>query len=381
MKWEKIKLGELFQIKHGWAFKGEYFSSEGELIIVTPGNFFEKGGFKQTAGKEKFYLGEFPNEFSLKKDDVIIAMTEQGPGLLGSPAIVPTDGKYLHNQRIGLVNAVDFNKVTPKFIYFLFFTSTVRNEIFGSATGTKVKHTAPKRIYDIQVNIPSVESQRKIASILSAYDDLIENNLKRIKLLEEKAFLRYKGIVKSEKMEEFTIEELADVFMGQSPTSDTYNEVKEGLPFHQGVTNFTNYFVEHKIYCKAPLKIANEGDILFSVRAPVGRINFTNDKICIGRGLCAFRSKKGFQNYFYHQLKEFFFAEDVIGNGAIFNAVTKVELMKVKLKTPSDGVQKEFEKEAQIIYSLILNLTKQNTKLREARDILLPRLMSGEVEV
>lgn len=153
------------------------------------------------------------------------------------------------------------------------------------------------------------------------------------------------------------------------------------MPFHQGVTNFTNYFVEHKIYCKAPLKIAQEGDILFSVRAPVGRINFANDEICIGRGLCAFRSKKGFQNYFYHQLKEFFFAEDVIGNGSIFNAVTKVELMKVKLKTPSESVQQEFENESRKIYILILNLTKQNTKLREARDILLPRLMNGQIEV
>jgi type I restriction enzyme S subunit len=206
--------------------------------------------------------------------------------------------------------------------------------------------------------------------------------LKRIKLLEEKAFLSYKLIVKSEKLEEVTIEELADVVMGQSPTSDTYTtEQEDNLPFHQGVTNFTNYFVENKTYCKTPIKIAEDGDILFSVRAPVGRINFTNDRICIGRGLCAFRSKKGFQNYFFHQLKEFFFTEDVIGNGAIFNAVTKVELMNVKLKTSNDKVQLEFEKEAQVIYNLILNLTKQNTKLREARDILLPRLMNGEIEV
>jgi type I restriction enzyme S subunit len=107
----------------------------------------------------------------------------------------------------------------------------------------------------------------------------------------------------------------------------------------------------------------------------------SNDRICIGRGLCAFRSKQGFQNYFYHQLKDFFFTDDVIGNGAIFNAVTKGELMKVKLSRPSEKIQLEFEKEAQVIYNLILNLTKQNTKLRDARDILLPRLMSGEIEV
>ncbi len=179
------------------------------------------------------------------------------------------------------------------------------------ATGATIKNLGLKAVRDYSFNLPPLPIQHKIATILSAYDDLIENNLKRIKLLEEKAFLSYKTIVKDEKLEELTIEELAYVVMGQSPTSDTYNEENDGLPFHQGVTNFSNYFVEHKIYCKTPIKIAAEGDILFSVRAPVGRINFTNDKICIGRGLCAFRSKKSFQNYFYHQLKEFFFTEDV----------------------------------------------------------------------
>jgi type I restriction enzyme S subunit len=250
------------------------------------------------------------------------------------------------------------------------------------AVGAAQDNLSLEKLLTFKIPTPPLPTQRKIANILSTYDDLIENNLKRVKLLEEKAFANYKLIVQNEKLEEFTIEELANVVMGQSPTSDTYtNEKDDNLPFHQGVTNFSNYFVEHKIYCNSPIKIAEEGDILFSVRAPVGRINFTNEKICIGRGLCAFRSKNGFRNYFYHQLKEFFFAEDVIGNGAIFNAVTKVELMKVRLKTPSENIQKEFEDVAQQMYNMILNLTKQNTKLREARDILLPKLMSGQIEV
>ncbi|MCX6250823.1 MAG: restriction endonuclease subunit S [Bacteroidetes bacterium] len=281
------------------------------------------------------------------------------------------------------VNAVIPNEnYDNDFIYYLLKNNLDKVKGLDSGTSSGRENVSKSAFSSIEVKvIKHLLTQRRIASILSAYDDLIENNLKRIKLLEEKAFMSYKLIVKSEKLEEFTIEELANVVMGQSPTSDTYTDEKDNLPFHQGVTNFTNYFVEHKIYCKAPIKIVEEGDILFSVRAPVGRINFTNDKICIGRGLCAFRSKKGFQNYFYHQLKEFFVTEDVIGNGAIFNAVTKVELMKVKLKTPSDKIQFEFEKDAQVIYNLIRNLTKQNTKLREARDILLPRLMSGEIDV
>ena len=274
------------------------------------------------------------------------------------------------------------DKTDPRFLYYLVSEPRFTAYLVAYEQGANYPAVNPDIIGGKPIEFPPLPIQQKIASILSAYDDLIENNLKRIKLLEEKAFASYKLIVQNEKLEEFTIEELANVVMGQSPTSDTYTDEKEdNLPFHQGVTNFSNYFVEHKIYCKAPIKIAEEGDILFSVRAPVGRLNFTIDKICIGRGLCAFRSKKGFQNYFYHQLKEFFFAEDVIGNGAIFNAVTKVELMKVKLKTPTEKIQKEFEIESQQLYNLILNLTKQNTKLREARDILLPKLMNGQIEV
>jgi type I restriction enzyme S subunit len=384
MSWSQYCLADIIHIKHGYAFKGEFFSEEPtDDILLTPGNFSIGGGFK--ANKLKYYNGEFPVDYILDENDVIVTMTDlsKEADTLGFSAKVPAwyGKRFLHNQRIGLVSLIN-DEFDINFLYWLMRSYSYQRFVANGATGATVKHTSPTKICQYTFAAPKdKKTQLRIAYILSAYDDLIENNLKRIKLLEEKAFLGFKTIVKNEKLVEIKIEELAYVVMGQSPTSDTYNEENDGLPFHQGVTNFSNYFVDHKIYCKTPIKIADEGDILFSVRAPVGRINFTNDKICIGRGLCAFRSKKGFQNYFYHQLKEFFFIEDVIGNGAIFNAVTKVELMNVKLKTPSEKIQKEFEKEAQLIYNLILNLSRQSVKLREARDILLPRLMSGEIEV
>ena len=323
----------------------------------------------------------------LRKGDLVIATVGSHPNLVASAAgratIIPTIAEGALLNQNALCIRTKSHELNQGYLGYLgksdLFQGYVKSVGRGAANQVRI---ALGLIKEFSFQIPPLPTQRKIASILSAYDDLIENNLKRIKLLEEKAFANYKLIVQNERLEEFTIEELANVVMGQSPTSYTYtNEKEDILPFHQGVTNFSNYFVEHKIYCKAPIKISEVGDILFSVRAPVGRINFTNEKICIGRGLCAFRSKMGFQNYFYHQLKEFFFTEDVIGNGAIFNAVTKVELMKVKLKTPRKKIQKEFEDEAQQIYNLILNLTKQNTKLREARDILLPKLVNGEIEV
>ena len=99
-----VELGNVIKIKHGYAFKGEYFVDKGQYIVLTPGNFYERGGFKLRPDKDRFYSGQFPNEYILNKGDLILAMTEQGEGLLGSPALIPIANKYLHNQRLGLVN-------------------------------------------------------------------------------------------------------------------------------------------------------------------------------------------------------------------------------------------------------------------------------------
>ena len=129
----------------------------------------------------------------LNEGDLIIAMTEQGPGLLGSSALIPDGGKYLHNQRLGLIQVIDNKALDKYFLYYRFNTRSVRGQISGSATGTKVRHTAPERIYRVKIAVPkNVKQQRRIASILSAYDDLIENNRRRIQLLEQAARLLYK---------------------------------------------------------------------------------------------------------------------------------------------------------------------------------------------
>jgi type I restriction enzyme S subunit len=192
MKFREMELGEALHIKHGYAFKGQFFSDAGTHIVLTPGNFNEEGGFRLRPGKDRYYSGSIPEDFILGEGDLIVAMTEQGPGLLGSSAIIPEDGHYLHNQRLGLVNHLDESLLEKRFLYYLFNTRPVRGQIIGSASGTKVRHTAPERIYRVKVRVPDVLFQGKIASILSAYDDLIENNRRRMQLLEQAARLLYK---------------------------------------------------------------------------------------------------------------------------------------------------------------------------------------------
>jgi len=168
------ELRDFLSIKHGWAFKGEDFSDTGEQSILTPGNFYEAGGFKRNSEKDRFYIGEFPSEFVCKNDDLIVAMTEQAAGLLGSTALVPEDDRYLHNQRIGLIDCND--KMYKYFAYYLFMTKTVREQISRSASGTKVKHTSPEKIYDVKVTVPKIQEQEKIANLLMKLDQKIALN-------------------------------------------------------------------------------------------------------------------------------------------------------------------------------------------------------------
>ena len=176
IKMQTCKLGELLTVKHGWAFKGEFFEEAGEHCILTPGNFYEKGGFKPNSGKERYYSGNYPEEYLCKKGDLIVAMTQQAEGLLGSTAIVPEDNKYLHNQRIGLITC-DETRLNPLFAYYLFMTKTVREQLERSSSGTKVKHTSPERIYDVVVEIPNVCNQVKIASLLYRIEKKIDSNV------------------------------------------------------------------------------------------------------------------------------------------------------------------------------------------------------------
>lgn len=93
MSWREVQLGDAIHVKHGFAFKGQYFSDSGEKIVLTPGNFNEQGGFRLRPGKDRFYIGDIPEDYILAEGDLIVAMTEQGPGLLGSAALIPENGK------------------------------------------------------------------------------------------------------------------------------------------------------------------------------------------------------------------------------------------------------------------------------------------------
>ena len=334
------------------------------------------------------------NEFGVPKENDLLITTR---GTIGIPYLYKrTDRFYFADGNLTWIKDFDSN-LYSKFLYYWFQSYEGRKKFEALAKGTAQKAVPISGIKTLEIELPSLKSQKRIADILSAYDDLIENNQKQIKLLEEAAQrlykewfvdLRFQGhentkIVDGvpEGRNEKTLSQVANVIMGQSPKSEFYNSEKKGLPFHQGVGSYGVRFVMDDIYSTSYTRIAEPNSILFSVRAPVGRLNITKNKVVIGRGLAAINQTDGCQSYLYYLLKNKFFKDNVVGNGSIFASVSKDELLNQKFLIPERNLMMQFEKIVSQMDKQIENLDSKNKKLIEARDRLLPKLMSGEVEV
>jgi type I restriction enzyme S subunit len=333
----------------------------------------------------------------VKKDDILLATVR--PNLRSF--------WYAKNPKKNMIASTGFavlrarEKIDSRFLYYTVTNQPFTDYLTANAKGAAYPAVDTEIIKRAEISLPTLPIQRNIAAILSAYDDLIENNLRRIKILEEMAqalyrewfvHFRFPGHEKARLIdsplgkipEGWDVKELKDVchlIMGQSPKSKYYNTDKLGLPFHQGVTDFGNRFPNKRFYCSIKGRIADKGDILFSVRAPVGRINIANTKMVIGRGLCAIRHKAGFQWYTFHVLKEVFNEEDIIGGGTIFKSVTKKDMERINLLTPTESLAHQFEHVVEPLEKQIDNLTQKNTTLCRTRDLLLPKLISGELDV
>lgn len=289
-------------------------------------------------------------------------------------------------------------RVNSRFLSFYFCTAGHKYWMeavcaFG-ATMTTLNQGIVKRI---SFRAPPPAVQEKVAAILSAYDELITNNNRRIALLEKLAeeiyrewFVRFRfpghekvGFVKGVP-EGWRVKKFGDVVtfvMGQSPPSEFYNETGNGVPFHQGVGTYGDRFPKKVTFSTEGKRKAKVGDILFSVRAPVGRLNIADCDMILGRGLASLEHKEGHNSYLFYMLKTIFANEDIIGNGSIFNSVGKDELEKFQVLDPDSNLVKGFQVIACGIDEQIALLSKLVEHLTRTRDLLLPRLISGKLSV
>lgn len=172
--WAEKPLSEIVTIKHGFAFSSEYFSDDGDDVVLTPGSFHEEGGFRDQGRKQKRYSGPVPNGYLLRPGDMLVAMTEQGPGLLGSTLFVPHGRRYLHNQRLGLISAIVDGELDLRYLHRFMSMPDVRKRVSAESGGTKVKHTSPTKLLSLEIPLPPLPEQQKIAEILSTWDKAIQ---------------------------------------------------------------------------------------------------------------------------------------------------------------------------------------------------------------
>ena len=403
MSWSEVTLGDGIHIKHGYAFKGEYFTDIGQYIVLTPGNFFEAGGFRARPNKDRAYSGSFPEDFILSENDLIIAMTEQGEGLLGSAALIPESNRFLHNQRLGLLDHINKNIFDRLYLYYLFNTRSVRHQISGSASGTKVRHTAPDRIYRVKVKVPDPQTQRKIALALKNYDDLIENNRRRIQLLERSLYLLYKEwfvhlrfpshehskIVDDipEGWGKAALKELAIV--NQSSINSSFQGQIEYIDISSVTTNSINQttILNFEDAPSRARRIVKHGDIIWSCVRP-NRESYAviwnpPDNLIVSTGFAVITPKSVPTSFLFYAITTPEFVGYLANNarGAAYPAVTASDFENAQITFPQDNLLNLFDEIATPVFTQINTLRQQSKKLQQARDLLLPKLMSGAISV
>ena len=412
-KWARSKLGDFFRIKHGFAFKGEYFAQTGSYVLLTPGNFHPDGGIKLKGEREKYYRGDFPQEFLLQKDDLLIVLTDlkQDAPILGSPAFVPESGKFLHNQRLGKIIDLDTDRLNCRFLYYLLNSHHVRAQIRATATGATVRHTAPERIYSVEVLVPNVLTQHKIATILSAYDDLIENNTRRIEVLDKMAqaiyrewfvHLRFPGHEKV-KMVDSSLGKIPDGWAVVS-IKDMYNTRSGGTPSRKnkeyyvgGTINWVKtkelddrfiWDTEEKITAlglkRSSAKVLPPKTVLVAMYgANIGQLGILGNQASTNQACCAFLTRDNRYGYVYLYLLLRDRRDSIINLrlGAAQQNVSQEILRDLPIVKPPVELVEQFTELVESLFDLMEALQRKTANLRTSRDLLLPKLISGEVDV
>lgn len=342
-------------------------------------------GFKMTDNVTKFVTEEKARSLSrsiAKRGDVVVTIS----GTLGQIAYIPQDSKfpeYLCSQRQFRVS-FDKNRVYVPYLVFYFHTYEGQNKIlsFANQTGVPALSQPLKNFKKIVVSLPSLDEQKKIAGAIECLNDKIELNNKINDNLEQQAKTLYKEWFDASQsfMTDGKLSDIAIITMGQSPNGKSYNEQGEGEVFYQGRAEFGSRFPTRRLYTTEPKRMAETGDVLLSVRAPVGDMNIAYEKCCIGRGLAAVHSKTGNSSFLLYTMFGLKTQLDVFnGEGTVFGSINREALAAMPVQIPSNEAMAQFEKMVRPMDDLIKTNYEESCRLKELRNSLLPKLMAGEI--
>ena len=376
---------------------------DGDIDWLAVADFNTSNRYVSTASKKITELGlNNSNTKMLEKGDLIISAR----GTVGAIAQL-TKPMAFNQSCFGLRGKK--NKLETDYLYYWLknYVDILLNKSQGSVFNTINLSTFD----DIKIDLPNIENQRSISNFLTLLDNKIQINNQINQELEVMAktlydywFVQfdfpdqngkpykssggkmvYHPELKREIPEGWGVEKLenvANITMGQSPKGSSYNEAGEGIMFFQGSTDFGWRFPVARQYTTEPSRIAEEDDILLSVRAPVGTLNIADTRCCIGRGLAAINSKVGANSYIFKVMQDFKKLFDMINSvGTTFGSITKDDLYSLQLVYPPTELLMEFDQLVKSFDREIKNRSRQNQELTQLRDWLLPMLMNGQVKV
>lgn len=405
--WRK-RLGDYIDILSGFAFKTKDFVDKG-IPIIKIKNITPPSVTLDSLSYVTKEVAEQQKRFELSYDDVLIALTgshiNQMNSVVGRVARVKYTQKTLLNQRVGKITVIDSNLCDLDYVYYYLSQECVKIELAKKAGGAANQaNISPTDVKNLVIPLPPIETQKKIADILSAYDDLIENNQKQIKLLEEVAQRLYKewfidlhfpghestpiidGIPQG--WEKKAVNNVVSLLSGFAFKSDDFD--KQGKykivtikNVQDGAFDGDNINRIMEVPSKMPKHcLLKDGDILLSLTGNVGRVCLVNGQnYLLNQRVAKLQSDTPAFAYCLFRSKEMFDEMNNLANGAAQQNLSPIRTGEVKVLVPNLLMQTQFENIAMPIISKMLVLSKQNIALKEARDRLLPKLMNGEIEV
>lgn len=272
------------------------------------------------------------------------------------------------------------------YLYYLVCNPEVREPAIKSMVGSSGRQRVQMDVVkNLEIDVPPLVEQEKIGSFLKAFDDKIALNDRINNNLEQQAQAIYQQMFIDNARSDWaegTLSDIADITMGQSPSGSSYNEDGTGTIFFQGRAEFGFRFPSVRLYTTEPKRMARSNDTLMSVRAPVGDLNVAHMDCCIGRGLAAIHSKSHHQSFVLYTMFSLKKQLDVFnGEGTVFGSINRNSLNDMPILIPSDDILDEFERIVAPMDLTIRNNYDENCRLQDIRDTLLPRLMSGELDV
>jgi len=382
--WRKLRLGDIAHIQTGpfgsQLHKSDYKDYGTPIITV------EHIGENRIIHKDLPLVSDRDkqrlNKYIIKEGDIVFSRV----GSVDRRAYVhKEEAGWLFSGRCLRVRVYD-KEVNPLFLSYFFGLEGFKENIRNIAVGATMPSLNTKILSDVTVLIPNLDTQRYIARILSSLDDKIELNNRMNKTLEEMAQAIFKSwFVDFEPFRDGEFEdselgripkgwkvinlgEICEINMGQSPPSETYNQNGEGIPFYQGIKDFGFRYPGKSIFCSEPKKIAKKDDLLLSVRAPVGEINFAPGKCCIGRGLASLSLKEFRNSFLYYTLKANRERLLAFESGSVFTAINKSNIIEFNIILPPADIIKGFNNIVGEIDQLIYIFMHENNILSNLRD-------------